>query len=281
MSRCDRTDRQTSQPNRNWAAAKGPALSVLSIDLAHKSYADVGVCSLRIAASQIEVAPIRLPALGLSGKPMSSALARVIADLAEQLGARLILIDGPQAWKSPENGLSHSRICERQLATQGKTGLPGFTKPSNYAPFIALAIDLFDQLAELGWPRLPDESALASSSRFALESFPTYAWRSLGLKPLPGKANTPAGVVPEKLTELSRLYPISTPSSGELTHHELQALVAGLAGIAVEGHAAFAFNVVGVSPFQLEGSWREGFIVNPVRGAAVQQGNGAEVRQSL
>lgn len=193
------------------------------------------MCSLRMAKSHIEATPIRLPALGLTGRPEASALAKTIIALAEQLGARLLFIDGPQAWKAPDNGLLHSRICERQLSTQGKTGLPCFTKPSNYAPFTAFAVDLFDQLASLGWSRLPDELALSSSSRFALESFPTSAWRSLGLKPLPGKANTPVGTVQAKLTELSCLLPISVEDAGDLTHDELQALVAGLAGIAVEG----------------------------------------------
>jgi hypothetical protein len=197
-----------------------------------------------------------------------SALAKTIAGLAEQVGARLVFIDGPQAWKAPENGLLHSRICERQLATQGKTGLPGFTKPANCAPFFAFAIDLFDQLAELGWPRLPDETALYSPGRFALESFPTSAWRCLGLKPLPGKARTAAGAVQKKLAELCQLLPISVPDAGDMTHDELQALVAGLAGIAVEGHAACGIAIAGVAPFELESSWREGFIVNPVRSGA-------------
>lgn len=223
------------------------------------------MCSLRMAKSHIEATPIRLPALGLTGRPEASALAKTIIALAEQLGARLLFIDGPQAWKAPDNGLLHSRICERQLSTQGKTGLPCFTKPSNYAPFTAFAVDLFDQLASLGWSRLPDELALSSSSRFALESFPTSAWRSLGLKPLPGKANTPVGTVQAKLTELSCLLPISVEDAGDLTHDELQALVAGLAGIAVEGHASCAVALSGVTPFELEGTWREGFIVNPVR----------------
>ena len=238
-------------------------MTVLSVDLAHKSYADVGVCSLRFDRHRIDVTPVRLSAIGLSGPPDLGALAKAVAGLAEQLDARLILIDGPQAWKSPDNGLLHCRVCERQLATQGKTGLPGFTKPANYAPFISFAIGLFDRLTEVGWPRLPVESALTSSGRFALESFPTSAWRSLGLKPLPGKANTPAGAVQAKVAELRSLSLIST--AGDLTHDELQALVAGLAGIAVEGHPAYTFALAGVPPFKLEGLWREGFIVNPLR----------------
>jgi hypothetical protein len=240
-------------------------LSVLSIDLAHKSPADIGVCSLRTVSGQIEAAPIRLPALGLTGRPEATALAKTIVDLAKQLDARLVFIDGPQAWKSPENGLVHSRICERQLATPGKTGLPGITKPSTYAPFIVFAVEVFDQLVTLGWPRLPDALALHSASRFALESFPTAAWRALDLAPLPSKANTPAGAVQAKLAELSRLLPISIEGAGDLTHDELQALVAGLAGIAVEGHTSCAVTLAGVAPFELDGAWREGFIVNPAR----------------
>ena len=91
------------------------------------------------------------------------------------------------------------------MLRQGKTGLPGHSKPSSYLGFISFAIDLFDALAELGWPRLPDKSALSSTSRFAIESFPTSAWRTLGLKPLPGKVNTPDGVIEEKLAELASL----------------------------------------------------------------------------
>jgi Protein of unknown function (DUF429) len=251
-------------------------LSVLSIDLAHKSYVDIGACSLRIAKSHIKATPIRLPALGLTGRPEPSVFSKTIVALAEQLGARLLFIDGPQGWKAPDNGLLHSRICERQLSTQGKTGLPGFTKPANYAPFIAFAVDLFDQLASCGYSRLPDKSALFSSNRFAIESFPTSAWRSLGLKPLSGKANTPAGTVQAKLAELCRLLPISVEGAEDLTHDELQALIAGLAGIAVEGHASCAVTLAGVAPFELNGSWREGFIVNPARRAAVQHSDEAD-----
>jgi hypothetical protein len=256
-------------------------LTVLSVDLAHKRYADVGVCSLRVAEAQIEVSPIRLAALGLTGRPVASVLARTIAGLGEQLGARLLLIDGPQAWKAPRNGLLHSRVCERQLATQGKTGLPGFTKPATYKPFIEFSIELFDQLAALGWPRLSEEAALRSTTRFALESFPTSAWRSIGLQPLPGKANTPAGAVGAKLAELSSLLPISVQGAADLTHDELQALVAGVAGVAIEGHAACTIAVAGVPPFELGAHWREGFIINPARRAAVQQAAEADGRGLL
>src|SRR5207244_3718820 len=48
-------------------------------------------------------------------------------------------------------------------------------------------------------------------------------------------------------------------------HDELQALVAGLAGVALEGGDELGIRVAGVSPIEIDGAWREGFIVNPTR----------------
>jgi hypothetical protein len=240
-------------------------LTVLSIDLASRRYADVGVCSLRVIGDRIAVAPIRLDALGLVGRPVCGELAKTVAELAARLDARLVLVDGPQAWKAPDTGMEHARVCERRLATQGKTGLPGSTKPAGYAAFTAFAVELFDRLAELGWPRLHDAAALFSTHRFALESFPTAAWRALGLRPLPGKPNTPAGGVQAKLAELCSLFPVALAAARDLTHDELQALVAGLAGTAIERDAHDALRIDGIAPFELDGTWREGFIVRPAR----------------
>jgi hypothetical protein len=242
-------------------------VAVLSVDLAHKRYADVGVCSLRTVDGHIEVEPIRLASLGMTGTPEAIALARTLAECATRLDARLLLIDGPQAWKGPENGLLHCRICERELATQGKTGLPGSTKPGSYVGFIRFAIELFDELGKLGWPRLDAESALNSSNCYALESFPTSAWRSLGLKPLPGKGRTRPGMIQAKLAELRLLLPLAISNADDLTHDELQALVSGLAGIAPEDPLHCSPVLSGVAPYLLDGHWREGFIVNPRRTA--------------
>jgi hypothetical protein len=107
-----------------------PGVPVLSVDLAHKRWSDVGVCALAPGDGAILVEPVSLPGLGLAGAPTAETLAGTIAGLAERLGARLVLLDGPQAWKAPDNGLEHCRRCARALATQGKTGLPGATKPA-------------------------------------------------------------------------------------------------------------------------------------------------------
>jgi predicted nuclease with RNAse H fold len=238
-------------------------MPVLSVDLAHKRWGDIGLCSLEAGDGEIVVEPISLPGLGLSGAPTAAVLAEVLADLAARSDARLVLLDGPQAWKDPANGIEHCRLCERELATQGKTGLPGFTKPAGYLGFIAFAIDVFDRLAERGWPRLPTRDALGTEGCFALECFPTSAWRRLGLAPLPGKANRKGASVAEKLAELQRRAPFELRDAAMLSHDELQAVVAGLAGLAAEGHPGFGFDLAGVPPFRLDDIWREGFIVNP------------------
>jgi hypothetical protein len=176
---------------------------------------------------------------------------------------QLIILDGPQAWKSPDNGLIFARKCEADLATQGKTGLPGHCTPSTYLRFIQFSISVFDELADRGWPRLASAET-GPAENLALESFPTAAWRALGLSPLPGKRSATAEVVHLKQTELELLFSfrVGTP----LSHDEVQALVAGFAGLAVAASLHHAYQLVGLAPLRLEETWREGFIVNPLRG---------------
>jgi hypothetical protein len=42
-------------------------------------------------------------------------------------------------------------------------------------------------------------------------------------------------------------------------------LVAGLAGVALDDGNGPGVSIAGVPPMRLEGTWREGFIVNPTR----------------
>src|ERR1019366_4576440 len=101
---------------------------------------------------------------------------------------RVIMLDGPQAWKSPNNGLAHARVSERQLNTAAKTGLPGMVKPISYRPFAEFCLDVYDALCRRGWRRMDtsDRSA-APQDRVLVESYPHAAWKSLGLLPLPSK----------------------------------------------------------------------------------------------
>ncbi|MDP2325740.1 MAG: DUF429 domain-containing protein [Gammaproteobacteria bacterium] len=231
-------------------------MPVVSIDLAYKNYRDIGVAVLAHANESVTARFIRVP---LTGEPKVDVLAEYLATLASVERADLMLIDGPQAWKGPNNGLEHSRVCERALNTPAKTGLPGRVKPANYQPFVAFSIQLFDELTRLGWARLMARERPRSST--AMESFPLSAWRTLGLSPLPAKAKTSPATLAEKFTALRASYPIAV--SSQPNHDELQALVSGLAGLGLEDGKPCDVSFAGEAPFLLDGSYREGFIVNP------------------
>src|SRR3954463_1691414 len=106
-------------------------MPTLSVDLAFKDCRDIGVIVLDKVDGRIQASAVPLARRGLRGRPTVAALADALVALADEIGASWIFIDGPQGWKAPDNGLEHARVCERTLATQGKTGLPGVTKPGN------------------------------------------------------------------------------------------------------------------------------------------------------
>src|SRR5882672_6061065 len=206
-------------------------MPTLSVDLA-LDYRDIGVVTLARLDSRIKASAVRLTTRGLHGRPSAGGLADALVSLANEISAAWIFIDGPQGWKAPDNGCEHSRCCEQALGTQGKTGLPGVTKPENYVAFITFAIELFDALDIRGWPRLLTAAIPPLRRRCAIESFPTSAWRSLGLVPLPGNAATAPEMVLARLQSLRAVFPLDV--SNDLSHDELQALVAGLAGVALD-----------------------------------------------
>jgi len=128
----------------------------------------------------------------MSVDPVWAAVAEYCIELCEKHSANLLLLDGPQAWKHPDNGLEHSRVYERLLNTPAKTGVPGHVKPRNYAPFVAFSITVFDELEQRGWPRLDSQARAPGGSAAAIESFPLGAWRALGIPMLPAKRRGPA-----------------------------------------------------------------------------------------
>lgn len=155
------------------------------------------------------------------------------------------------------------------MNTPAKTGLPGFVKPANYREFVSFSIEVFDALCNVGWVRLSCVgAALHSNSRVVIESFPLSAWRSLGIAPLPSKPKTKSTELETRLLALGGILPLHL--SGTPTHDQLQAVVAGLAGLAVERNAWKACAAAGLPPFAYDGCWREGFILNATRG--IRQG---------
>ena len=123
-------------------------MSIVSVDLAHKSYRDVGVAVLEAQLKQIRC---EFHKILISGPPDTAQLADYLNGLCAERGATVLFIDGPQAWKAPDNGLIHARLCERALNTPAKTGLPEVVKPVNYGPFVRFSINVFGRLQERGW----------------------------------------------------------------------------------------------------------------------------------
>jgi hypothetical protein len=69
-----------------------------------------------------------------------------------------------------------------------------------------------------------------------------------------------------RLQSLRAIFPLDVDDY--LSHDELQALVAGLAGVALDDENAAGVSIAGAPPKRVAGTWREGFIVNPTRKVA-------------
>lgn len=233
-------------------------MSVVSVDLAYKNHRDIGVAVLERKEDHVHC---EFHKVALTGTPQIEPLADYLNALCRERGVSLLLIDGPQAWKHPDNGLIHSRLCERALNTPAKTGLLGAVKPAAYTAFVTFSIDVFAALQRRGWKFY---EGLPSSEQTVFETFPAAAWKSLGLRSLPSKAKIKPGDLERYLTLLTERVPIVHDRN--LTHDDLQALVSGLAGVAYEHGFAAGFATAGESPSLLDGIWREGFIVNPAPG---------------
>lgn len=231
-------------------------MPIISVDLASRDYRDIGVVLLDAGPANVAV---EFRALQGRGLPNPQALAEKVLEIAEQIGSPVILIDGPQAWKDPNSLLFHSRICERSLNTPAKTGLPGQVKPSAYAAFVAFSIEVFDRLDERGWPRF--DGNLIGLRKATVETFPLSAWRTLGIPPLPAKKKARAEDLVTRLASLQKIFNLILPRNPN--HDELQALVSGLAGLSMIQGNHSDIQVDGVAPFLLEGTVREGYIVNP------------------
>lgn len=230
-------------------------MSVISVDLAYKNYRDIGVAVLERKETYVRC---EFHKVALTGTPQVEPLADYLNALCSEREVNILLIDGPQAWKHPDNGLMHSRLCERALNTPAKTGLPGVVKPAPYTAFVTFSVEVFAALQRRGWKFY---EGLPSGKQTVFETFPAAAWKSLGLRSLPSKAKIKPGDIERYLALLSERIPIV--HDGNLTHDDLQALVSGLAGIAYEHSFAAGFAAAGESPSLLDGIWREGFIVNP------------------
>jgi hypothetical protein len=235
-------------------------MAVVSVDLAYRDYRDFGMAVLDDRASGATYELLTF-AEGSAQTPTPEHVADIIIDVCKMANASLILLDGPQGWKDPSNGLAHSRLCERILNTPGKTGLPGNVKPATYRRNIEFFIQVFDVFQARGWGRF-DPARWRPGYLAVIESFFKAAWLSLGLPYLPAKKKARDRDIRRHLEYLVSAGLIAGDGPTP-THDQLQALVAGLGGLGVSANTAHRYQAVGVPPFILDGTWREGYIVNP------------------
>src|ERR1035441_9333160 len=164
-------------------------MAVLSVDLAYRRWSDLGIVVLdrsKAPLAPFDYGPGARPiacqilassAAGQGDGPIdANVLAGRLNYLCTARGIRVMMLDGPQAWKSKTNGCEHARVSERQLNTAAKTGLPGMVKPITYRPFAEFCLDVYDALCRRGWRRMDtsDRSA-APQDRVLVESYPHAA----------------------------------------------------------------------------------------------------------
>ena len=269
-------------------------MAVLSVDLAIRRWSDLGIVMLERALPAPLTNPwgreLSLPLKGIfapaplpdappgqivceivpwrdAGPVEPEILAGRLNHLCGVRNIRVLMLDGPQAWKSSSNGLEHSRTSERQLNTAAKTGLPGMVKPLTYRPFAEFCLDVYDALCRRGWRRLETRDQPATpqdqkQERILVESYPYAAWKSLGLKALPSKRKCKVSDLAEAFAALRSLIPLTVDRPPN--HDQLQAIVGGLPGLALEERNTAGARIVGTPPKRENGHWREGFIVLPV-----------------
>ncbi len=196
--------------------------------------------------------------------------------LSLERGAGVLMLDGPQAWKSDDNGQEFARVAERALNTPAKMGLPGTVLPGTYERFVGYCLALYDALGRLGWQRLATRQQPATGpNRILVESYPHAAWKSLGIPPLPAEnAKCRVSHLAEAYAALTELLPITTsrpPNHDQLQDH----IVGGLPGLAIEEQVFLSrrrnrkhtpeSRIVGQPQPRWEGGyWREGFIALPL-----------------
>jgi hypothetical protein len=246
-------------------------MPVLSVDLACRSWSDLGVVLLEQKGPLIACEIIRWQD---ATPPPVVELALRLNTLCVERNARVLMLDGPQAWKSEDNGEAFCRVSERELNTSAKTGLPGTVLPGTYERFVGYCLALYDALSRLGWQRLATREQPENSQRKILvESYPHAAWKSLGIPPLPAKRRCKVSHLAEAYAALTTLLPITT--SQPPNQDQLQAIVGGLPGLAIEqrnlnlndglnSKTNLGTKIVGQPPHCEGGFWREGFIAVPL-----------------
>ena len=232
------------------------ARRILSVDLAYKRHADIGVALLEECGDMITATLLDVP---LDDPPHPSTFADWLHALALRYAVAGVAIDGPLGWKAAGTEAEHCRMSEKAVRAPGKTGLPpDGVKPRNYLAFTEFSIALFERLSDHFGYALP---GAGSGERFVTETFPTAAWRSLGLAPVPGKGRTTPAELEAAVVRLGARVLLALDRAP--THDQPQAVVGGLAPLAWAEEQRDRVTLAGLPPHRLDGSWREGYIMIP------------------
>lgn len=213
---------------------------MLGIDLASAKWSSVG--SATVEFDEEEFTRVLPGAIAWPGVPLTpQALADAIDGFARREGICAVAMDGPQGWRdpaTPEGTKGVGRRCEYDCRTQGKTGAYPRTYPGTQRAWIEFSVDVFADL--LGRPGValgdPTAAAKPPTSYLVIECFPTSAWRSSGLDPLPARGKRPE--LSRYLRALTAAYRL--PRTTVSSHDDLQAVVAALAAAAAAGGPAVA-----------------------------------------
>jgi subtilisin family serine protease len=244
-------------------------MRVLGIDIASAGWSSVGNAIIEFDADSQKLEAVRPAVIDWpSGDLSPNALADAIDAFARANDVSAVALDGPQGWRDPATpaGLPGvGRRCEFECRTQAKTGVYPTTYPGNQRSWIEFSIAVFDRLLSKPDVILADATANQDRRRGYLvaECYPTSAWRSSGLSPMPGKSKRPD--LASYAAGLRTAYDLP-PITLSMSHDDLQAIVAALVAVAIVGGPARAIpcgtresTVAGPSA---EPSRIEGFIWN-------------------
>lgn len=244
---------------------------VLGIDVASGRWADIGSAVIDFdcvekAFTSVIPGVIEWPAATLT----ASALAKTIDAFAREYAVCAVALDGPQGWRDPDTHMGLpgvGRRCEYRCRTQGKTGSYPVTYPANQRAWIEFSIDLFGRLLEQPGVVLANgPNPGAAEPYLVLECFPTSAWRSSGLTPLPAKGKNPD--LAPFVNALMNAY--SLPGFDVDSHDDLQAVVAALCAAAAAEGPCVALPE-GIAAKDVGGRRVEGLIWNVAPGGVSQR----------
>lgn len=237
-------------------------MAILSVDLAFRRWTDLGIVVLERGLEPGSPLVCEVLSWNEPGPVQAEVLAGRLNHLCGIRNIRILMLDGPQAWKSAANESAHARLSEQLLNTAAKTGLPGMVKPMTYRPFAEFCVDVYDALCRRGWKRMTSSDRPNDAGEHILvESYPYAAWKALGIRPLPAKRRATVCDLAEAFAALQAVVPVKV--NRPPNHDQLQAIVGGLAGLALEARNQTGARIVGSSPRREDGHWREGFIVVP------------------